>query len=136
MIQTDLLSGFIGALIGSLISAIVSWLILRRQLYFESNRFFVSELIQILQKIYTAQLSQKEIGDDYLEQVDAFKVLSFKEFDSLHNDLEKLKDAILQYREGRTKSLQSTSASAEEVQARQKIEAQCKIIIKKLRKLT
>ena len=132
----NLLSGFIGALLGVVISSIVSICLFKKQMRFESNRYFLVQLIEELQNIYTAQLSQLEINDKSMNIINAFQVIIYKEFKILEEDLENLKDAILKYREGRSKSLSSTTTSMEEVQARKSIDSSIKNIMQKIRKVT
>jgi len=132
----NLLSGLLGAVIGAAISSLISMWQFQKQMRFESNRRFLEQLIQELQNIYTAQLSQLEITDKSINTINAFQVLTYKELEILQDDLDKLKDAILRYREGRKKSLVSTSTSMEEVHARENIKTYCTNIIQKIRRIT
>jgi len=132
----NLLSGFLGALVGVIISSFVSLKLFKRQIRFQSNRLFVEELLRELQRIYIAQLAQREIGDDSINKINAFQLISYKEFSNMESDLEILKNAILQYRNGREETMKSTDTSMVEVQARKTIETTCKEIIKKIRAVT
>ncbi len=131
-----LLSGTIGVLIGAAITSIVTLYIFRKQMRIQSNRFFLEKLIIELQNIYIAHLSHTEIKDQNINVINALQDVSYKDMTVLDNDLNILKQAILDYNKGRLKTLETTSTSQEEIHASKMISNSIKAIMETIRKLT
>jgi hypothetical protein len=131
-----LLSGTIGVLIGAAITSIVTIYIFRKQMRIQSNRFFLEKLMLELQNIYIAYLSHMQIKDQNINVINALQDVSYKDMAVLDNDLNILKQAILDYNIGRLKTLESTSTSQEEIHASKMIRNSIKAIMETIRKLT
>jgi len=131
-----LLSGTIGVLIGVLITSIISVHLFRKQMRIQSNRFFLEKLIQELQKIYISKLSHAEITDESINVITAFQGVSSKDMAVLDQDLNSLKEALLTYNTGRSKTLTSTTTSQEEIHASKKMDNSIKKIMETIRNLT
>jgi hypothetical protein len=139
---SNLMSGVFGAIIGTFVSSAVSIYIYRRKIRFESNRYYLDNLIKILQDIYLAVNSRSRINDDAIRSIDAFQVVSYDEFNILQPDLDKIKKEILLYRDSLVTSatISSTDStvaiSQEEIQSRKTIEGVIKNIMKNIRAIT
>lgn len=133
----NLLSGAIGGLIATIISGIVGFYIFKKQSTIESNRIFIHDLLQTLQKIYLSVFYNNSIDTDNIKYIISFQVINFKEFTKLNKLLKELSATALTYNEGVTKSLQSPTTTST-LQAINKPEMERKIneIVLEIRRLT
>lgn len=60
----NLLSGTIGGLIGTIIASFFSFLIFSRQVRIDSNRFFLSDMIDTIRRIYLSILQNKCVEEN------------------------------------------------------------------------
>jgi hypothetical protein len=132
----NLLSGLIGGLIGTLISSLVSVEIFRRQARIESNRIFVHDLLQVLQRIYLFEQSAKRIPPEDIDFLISFGAIALKDFSALRKHIDELSNTILQYNEGVKETLIKTEASRLEVTARDRLTKQITAATEEIRKLT
>ena len=102
----------------------------------QSNKFFLEKLIIELQNIYIVQISHLEIKDENINVINAFQGVSYKDMSVLDKDLNNLKQAILDYNNGRKITLASTTTSQEEIHASKMIANSIKAIMETVRKLT
>jgi hypothetical protein len=132
----NLLYGTLGALIGVVITSIITIWLFFKNARIQSNRFFLDKLIVELQKIYISQISHLEIKDEYINAINAFQGVSYKDMSALDKDLNDLKQAILDYNKGREKTLSSTTTSQEEIHAAKMIDKSIKAVMERIRQLT
>lgn len=133
----NLLSGAIGGLIATIISGIVGFYIFKKQSTIESNRIFIYDLLQTLQKIYLSIFYNSSIDTENIKYIISFQVINLKEFTELNKLLKELSATALTYNEGVTKSLQSPTTTST-LQAINKPEMERKIneIVLEIRRLT
>jgi len=134
--MNNLLSGTIGVLIGVIVTYLLSVRQFRKEMRIQSNRYLLENLIQSLEKIYIAQISHSEITDESINVISAFQVVSYEDLKILNQDLNTLKDAILNYNSGRQITLNSTTTSQEEIHGRHLINESINKIMEKIRELT
>jgi len=132
----NLLSGTLAILIGVIITSIVTIYLFIKQMRIQSNKFFLEKLIIELQNIYIVQISHLEIKDENINVINAFQGVSYKDMSVLDKDLNNLKQAILDYNNGRKITLASTTTSQEEIHASKMIANSIKAIMETVRKLT
>lgn len=132
----NLLSGALGGLIGTIISAFFSYLIFFRQIRLDNNRHFLLKLIEVIQEIYVAQISNKLVSQEKIDFLNSFQAIAFGNFEKVGKLVNELKDIIVQYNEGREKSMSSTTISQSEINAKSKLAEKITEIAKYIRKVT
>lgn len=132
----NLLSGAIGGLIGTLLSSAVAFWIFMRQVRIESNRIFLQNLIQVLQRVYMLGQSGKLIPSEDIDFLISFGAIALDDFDELTKEIDRLKETILQYNQGVQDTIKATSASHLEVTMKARLTAQIKSATTKIRDLT
>lgn len=132
----NLLSGAVGGLIATILSAIVGYFIFKRQVKIESNRLFIHDLLQIIQKVYISVQQNTSVEDDHIKYIISFQAISLEEFDKLNTVLTELRSKILSYNDGVSKSLQMTSTSTLQVSTKSEVERKIGEVVKELRELT
>ncbi len=132
----NLLSGVIGAILGTIVTSIVSYYIFRRQARFESNRIFLQNIVQVLQRIYVSELYGRKISDEDINFLVSFKVVAFKDFEIINKELDVINITIPQYNEGVQKTISETTTSHLELSTKEELTKQIRNLILKIRKLT
>lgn len=132
----NLLSGVIGAILGTIVTSIVSYYIFRRQARFESNRIFLQNIVQVLQRIYVSELYGRKIPDEDINFLVSFKVVAFKDFEIINKELDVINMTIPQYNEGVQKTIGETTTSHLELSTKEELTKQIRNLILKIRKLT
>ncbi|MDD5044190.1 MAG: hypothetical protein PHH69_05325 [Candidatus Omnitrophica bacterium] len=132
----NLLSGVIGAILGTIVTSIVSYRIFRRQTRIESNRIFLKDIVQVLQRIYVSELYGRKIPDEDINFLVSFKIVAFEDFDVISKELDAINLTIPQYNEGVQKTLGETVTSHLELSAKEELTKQIRNLILKIRKLT
>lgn len=132
----NLLSGVIGAILGTIVTSIVSYYIFRRQARFESNRIFLQNIVQVLQRIYVSELYGRKISDEDINFLVSFKVVAFKDLGIINEELDAINRTIPQYNEGVQKTLSETTTSHLELSTKEELTKQIRNLILKIRKLT
>lgn len=62
----NLLSGAVGGIIATILSAIVGYFIFKRQVKIDSNRIFIHDLLQVIQKVYLSVQQNTSVEDDHI----------------------------------------------------------------------
>jgi hypothetical protein len=132
----NLLSGAIGGLIATIISTIFGYYLFRRQSKIESNRIFIHDLLQVIQKVYVSVQHNTSVDDDQLKYIISFQAIGLKDFIKLNKILTELRSKILTYNEGVTKTLQLTTTSMLQVSTKSEVENKITEVITELRHLT
>lgn len=132
----NLLSGAIGAILGTIVTSIVSYHIFRRQASIESNRIFLHNIVQTLQRIYVSELYGRKISDEDINFLVSFKIVAFADFDIISKELDAINMTIPQYNEGVQKTISETATSHLELSAKEELTKQIRNLILKIRKLT
>ena len=132
----NLLSGALGGLIGTIISSFFSYLIFHRQVRIESNRHFLLKLVEVIQKIYACQISNKIIDQEHIDYLNSFQAVSMKNLEKIGKLVNELKDLIVQYHKGRKESLESTTTSQTEINAKHNLVLKINEIVKLIKKKT
>jgi hypothetical protein len=132
----NLLSGAIGGIIATFLSAVIGYFIFKRQVTIDSNRLFIHDLLQVIQKVYISVQQNTSVDDTHINYIISFQAISLKEFDKLNNNLTELRSKILSYNDGVSKSLQMTSTSTLQVCTKSDVEKKIDEVVKELRKLT
>lgn len=136
----NLLSGAIGAILGTIlgtiVTSIVSYHIFHRQARIESNRIFLQDIVKVLQRIYVLELTGRKILDEDINFLVSFKIVAFKDFAIISNELDAVNKMILQYNEGVQKTIEQTATSHLELSAKEDLTKQIRNLILKIRKLT
>lgn len=132
----NLLSGAIGAILGTIVTSIVNYRIFRRQARIESNRIFLHDIIQALQRIYVSERYGRKISDEDINFLVSFKIFAFEDFDIISKELDAINLTIPQYNEGVQKTLGETATSHLELSAKEELTKQIRNLILKIRKLT
>ncbi|HEY9162912.1 MAG TPA: hypothetical protein VIS94_17700 [Desulfomonilia bacterium] len=132
----NLLSGALGALIGTIISSLLSYLIFRKQIKVDSNRIFLSNLLETIQDIYLSLQHGTEVKEDHIKRLISFRAIGLKEFNKINNKINELNTLIISYNEGVLKSLKSTTTTSHQINARSESEKKVFELIKVLRDMT
>jgi len=132
----NLLSGVIGAILGTIVTSIVSYHIFRRQARIESNRIFLQNIVQVLQRIYVSELYGRKISDEDINFLVSFKIVAFKDFEIISKELDAINMMIPQYNEGVQKTIGETTTSHLELSTKEELTKQIRNLILKIRKLT
>lgn len=136
----NLLSGAVGAILGTIlgtiVTSIVSYHIFHRQARIESNRIFLHNIVQTLQRIYVSELYGRKISDEDINFLVSFKIVAFEDFDIISKELDAINMTIPQYNEGVQKTLGETATSHLELSAKEELTKQIRNLILKIRKLT
>ncbi len=132
----NLLSGALGGLIGTMITAIFSYLIFRKQIRLDHNRHFLLRLIEAIQEIYALQVANKIIEQEKIDFLNSFQAISLSDFKEIGTLINELKDIIVQYNDGRERSISSTTTSQSEINAKTKLDSKISEIVKLIRKKT
>ena len=132
----NLLSGVIGAILGTIVTSIVSYYIFRRQARIESNRIFLQNIVQVLQRIYVSELYGRKISDEDINFLVSFKIVAFKDFEIISKELDAINMMIPQYNEGVQKTIGETTTSHLELSTKEELTKQIRNLILKIRKLT
>lgn len=132
----NLLSGIIGAILGTIVTAIVNYRIFHRQIRIESNRIFLQDIVQTLQRIYVSELYGRKISDEDINFLVSFKIVAFKDFEIISKELDAINMMIPQYNEGVQKTLGETTTSHLELSTKEEMTKQIRDLILKIRKLT
>lgn len=132
----NLLSGIIGAVLGTIVTSIVNYRIFRRQARIESNRIFLQNIVQTLQRIYVSALYGRKISDEDINFLVSFKIVALEDFDIISKELDAINMTIPQYNEGVNKTLEKTATSHLEASAKEELTKQIRNLILKIRKLT
>lgn len=132
----NLLSGIIGAVLGTIVTAIVSYHIFHRQVRIGSNRIFLQDIVQTLQRIYVSELYGRKISDEDINFLVSFKIVAFKDFEIISKELDAINITIPQYNEGVQKTLGETTTSHLELSTKEELTKQIRNLILKIRKLT
>lgn len=132
----NLLSGIIGAILGTIVTAIVNYRIFHRQVRIESNRIFLQDIVQTLQRIYVSELYGRKISDEDINFLVSFKIVAFNDFKIISKELDAINITIPQYNEGVQKTLGETTTSHLELSTKEELTKQIRNLILKIRKLT
>jgi len=132
----NLLSGIIGAILGTIVMAIVNYRIFHRQVRIESNRIFLQDVVQTLQRIYVSELYGRKISDEDINFLVSFKIVAFKDFEVISKELDAINITIPQYNEGVQKTIGETTTSHLELSTKEELTKQIRNLILKIRKLT
>jgi H2-forming N5,N10-methylenetetrahydromethanopterin dehydrogenase-like enzyme len=132
----NLLSGAIGGILGTIVTSIVSYHIFHRQARIESNRIFLRDIVQVLQRIYVLERTGRKISDEDINFLVSFKIVAFEDFDIISNELDAINKMILQYNEGVQKTIEKTETSHLELSAKEDLTKEIRNLILKIRKLT
>lgn len=132
----NLLSGAIGGLIATIISTIFGYYLFRRQSKIESNRIFIHDLLQVIQKVYVSVQHNTSVDDDQLKYIISFQAIGLKDFTKLNRILTELRSKILSYNEGVSRTLQLTTTSTLQVSTKSEVENKITEVISELRHLT
>jgi len=132
----NLLSGVIGAILGTIVTSIVSYHIFRRQARIESNRIFLQNIVQVLQRIYVSELYGRKISDEDINFLVSFKIVAFKDFEIISKELDAINMMIPQYNEGVQRTIGETTTSHLELSTKEELTKQIRNLILKIRKLT
>jgi hypothetical protein len=132
----NLLSGAVGAILGTIGTSIVSYRIFHRQAIIESNRIFLRDIVETLRRIYVSELYGRKISDEDINFLVSFKIVAFKDFKIINDELDAINRTIPQYNEGVQKTLSETSTSHLELSAKEELTKQIGNLILKIRKLT
>lgn len=132
----NLLSGALGGLIGTIVSVFFSYLIFKRQITLDNNRHFLLKLTEIIQEIYTDQLLNNKIDQVKINFLNSFQVISFDQFENIGKMVNELKEIIVQYNDGREKSISTTTTSQVEINAKENLVKKIKEIVKEIKKKT
>jgi hypothetical protein len=131
-----LLSIALGGLIGSLLSTIVTYSLFRSQVRIDSNRKFLQEMIETIQRIFLSISQNIIVEDGEINYLISFQAFGLKEFTGLNEKLLEIENAIHSYNEGVLKTTQMTTTSSLQMTSKKEVEKKINELIKIIRKLT
>ena len=130
------LSGSLGVLIGIVLTSVISFFLFKKQSRIESNRIFLQDMLQVIQRIYLSLLQGKFIDEKDINYLISFQAIGLRDFKDFNSKLSEVRTNLISYNDGVQKTIESTSTSTLQISAKTLAETKLHELIEILRELT